>query len=349
MDADGLVKKAQQAIKTRDYDLARDYLKEAASLAPLRSDIREMLEYVIRRQSSNRQEERPRRSPARPAPEQEVELERPQRLERPTRGLFQTERDRSRMAPRPQILNDMPPPRRQPFLLTILTFVAIALLVAGGAAALFLMKPDLLKFAQWGNPAGTESLVNGVPDGPTATPVPSVDRLTEALASATSHVNQNAYEEAVKTIQSAMDAIPEEKENLTKRLGEIYFTWGKDLYRESKLDASVEKLKLAVNAYPENSQIHYWLGEAYYLKARSSEKRTLRSREGDFADAERALKEAIRLDANMLKGYYTLGKAFAAREQFSKAAEYYNEVIRRAPESEEAERARRDLRMMDLR
>ena len=253
------------------------------------------------------------------------------------------------MAPRPKMLNDLPPPRRQPFLLTLLTFVAIAIVVAGGAAALFLMKPGLLKFAQWGIPASTESPENGISPDPTATSAPSMDRLAEALAAATSLVSRNAYEEAVQTIKSAIEALPEEKESLSKRLGEIYFAWGKDLYRESRLDPSVEKLKLAAEAYPENSQIHYWLGEAYFLKARSSEKRTLRSREGDFAEAEKALKEAIRLDENMLKSYYTLGKTFAAREQFNKAAEYYNEVIRRAPESEEAEKARRDLRMMDLR
>ena len=237
----------------------------------------------------------------------------------------------------------------QPLLLTTLTFVAIALVVAGGVAALFLLKPDLLKFPQWGESANIVPPDGGDSLGPAATSVPSVDRLAEALASATSLVSRNAYEEAAQIIKSAMEALPEEKENLSKRLGEIYFAWGKDLYRETRLDDAVAKLKLAVEAYPENSQIHYWLGEAYFLKARSSEKRTLRSREGDFAEAEKALKEAIRLDENMLKGYYTLGKTFAAREQFNKAAEYYNEVIRRAPESEEAERARRDLRMMDLR
>ncbi|MBN1866308.1 tetratricopeptide repeat protein [Candidatus Sumerlaeota bacterium] len=65
MDADQLVQRAHDLMRQGDFARARDYLKRAVALAPLRSDIREMLVYALEQESAQA-DHKPKRERATP-------------------------------------------------------------------------------------------------------------------------------------------------------------------------------------------------------------------------------------------------------------------------------------------
>jgi tetratricopeptide (TPR) repeat protein len=316
MDADTLVTKAEQAIQNGDYELAKEYLKEAAGLAPLRTDVRDMLEFVLQQKPTTKRKAR-------------------------SRGLFQTERER---AAGPFAASE--PRRRSSWVTPVITFILVALVVGGGVAAFLVWRPQLVRFSQGGSTEDSTTTSTAVTEVPSPAGTPSQPG-AELPASVESLVTQSKYEEAIQLLKKTLDGNPDNRETLTKRLAELQFSWGKELFGQSKLDEAVKNLQSAAEVDQRNPNVYFWLGQSYLLKGKRQQKTGLAAK--DYQKAEQALKESVRLDPEMLQSYCALARTYSALAQPDKAAKYYNEVIRKSPDSAEAERARNDLRMMDLR
>ena len=319
MDADTLVKRAQKAIREGEYEFAKECLKQAATLAPLRGDIREMLEFVLQQKPGAREKARPR-------------------------GLFQTERER---APQPA---PSPLRRRRPSWVSFaVTTILIVLVGAGGVTGFLVWKPQLVKFAARVGGEETPSTATATASPTTSTPpgAPVGPQTGDALAAADALAAQSQFEEAVRTLSDALRGASENRPALEKRLAQLRFTWGKELVARSQFDQALANLENAARVDDQNANVYYWLGQAHLLKGKRQPKSSLAAK--DYREAERALRECIRLDPSMLEAYYTLARTYSAAGEPDQAATYYKEVIRRAPDSTEANRARDDLKMMDLR
>lgn len=213
-------------------------------------------------------------------------------------------------------------------------------------AAFLVWWPQVVRFSQGGSTENSTTTSTAVTEVPSPAGTPSQPG-AELPASVESLVNQSKYEEAIQLLKKTLDGNPDSRETLTKRLAELQFSWGKELFGQSKLDEAVKNLQSAAEVDQRNPNVYFWLGQSYLFKGKRQQKTGLAAK--DYQKAEQALKESIRLDPEMLQSYYALARTYSALAQPDKAAKYYNEVIRKSPDSAEAERARNDLRMMDLR
>jgi tetratricopeptide (TPR) repeat protein len=337
MDADALVEKAHEAIKARNYVLAKKYLKEAASLAPLRSDIREMLEFTLQQRiAAQPQPQRPLFRAGRNRSDRSDESDRSERSERSGPS---DDDDDAEDAPRAAA-----PLRRRFSLFAAFMTLAFLILVAGlGVIVFLLMRPGLVHLPSLGAQEGpTTASLSNAPEAENG----GERQPTETLASVDSLLAQSKYRDAVQTLKAALEGDSPDRDALAKRLAEVRFSWGKVLVNDLEFDEAAKNLEAAAQSDPQNADLHFWLGQAYLGKARRQEKHL--SAEKSFQAAERAFKESTRLDPDMLKSYNALGLLQAAQAQPVKAARYFREVIDRAPESPEATRARNLMKTMDL-
>lgn len=321
MDTETLIKKAKQSIKLGDYKAARQYLKQAASLAPMRTDIREMLEFTI--------QQRPLHTSSGPQ----------------RRGLFQSQGDRSGAPPM-----SAAPGRSGSLIGKIIGILLTIFVTAGCVTAFFLLRPRLITSNTISGGGGTESATTATAvTAPTSsTPAPPTPEPTQpdAAATADSLMSQGKYNDAVQTLKTAIESTPSNKDVLTRKLTDIQFTWGKELVigakSEANYDQAIKTLQEVVEIQSTNAEAYYWLGQAHLGKDR------LTPSKKDLKAAEKDLLKSVEIDPNFLKAYEPLGRVYSKQDKLSEAAKYWKEVIKRAPDSTEAARAKEQMRIMDL-
>jgi len=320
MNADQLVQQALEALKAEDYPRAKALLKKAASVAPLRSDIRELMVYAIERHQPENNFE--------PASPPEPEPPRPRRTA-PSRPI---------------------PTRRQaaPKSSWILWLVGVLILLgvlAGLAVAgyfLLIRPPDTVGDEEETIASREDS---GTPARENGTVPPAVRENRERLYQlAHRYAQEENYRQAIETMEALIEKDPPEADAYRQELAKWYFAVAMTQYDLREYAAATEDFQHATKLHGTSTEYHFWLGQTYYLKGRnesgSQKKQALNA-------ARESLEEAIRIDPENLKAYDILAKTQIALGSKIQGVECFQEIIRRAPpESFEARRARENLRNM---
>jgi Flp pilus assembly protein TadD/predicted aspartyl protease len=162
---------------------------------------------------------------------------------------------------------------------------------------LFLVSASLCAQTAAG-PASTTSATK-----PAAEATANADALTAAQALLKSH----KYTEAAKAFRAIVDKQPTSVEG---QLGLV-----RSLLRNQKVDDALVAATNAATVLPNSAQIHAWYGEVEF-------------RAGQFGEAEREYRAALRLDRNYGRGWFGLARIYrmlsmpkSARGAFAKAHE----------------------------
>jgi tetratricopeptide (TPR) repeat protein len=152
---------------------------------------------------------------------------------------------------------------------------------------------------------------------------PQTDMLLEAV-----HLSLGQSSQAAKYRDASKRAGPFGEGNA--RLAGLYDLLAERARTEGHDVEAIALLERAVQQAPTSPAYHDRLAKALLRQQRT-------------ADAERAYHEALKADAGWLAAYLGLAEIAEARQAWPQAAEFYRAVIRRAPKSDEAGVARRQL------
>lgn len=312
MDVERLVEQAVERLNSGDVAGAKSLLRKAATLAPLRTDIRDLLQQCMEMQPS--------------APRMKIAA----RTEVPKQASLQ-----------------VVPRRRSHFWLWVGlgAFLLLLLLIGGGAVALYYYWPLVPSLV---SPVPGAK----VPDGgrPTAAPTPTPssgsEDLQRAREKAASLAGQGSYQDAIKTLESVLEREPQGREACNKDLAKWHFELGKEDSRASRHSAAIGHLSRSAELDGTSAEYRFWLGLTYFRKGRTG---TGSQKTRDLNAAREALSKAVDLDPGNLDALEQLAKTHIALGDKVEASHCYNDIIDRAPDSIQARTAREDLRNMGMR
>jgi len=313
MNVERLVEQAVERLNSGDLEGAKTLLRKAATLAPLRTDIRDLLQQCMEMEPS--------------APRMKM----PARTEVPRQASLQVV---SR--------------RRSHFWLWVGlgAFLLLLLVIGGGAVALYYYWPLV------------PSLVSRVPGAkvqeegrPTPSPSPTPpsagsEDLERAREKAASLAGQGSYQDAIKTLESALEREPQGREACNKDLAKWHFELGKEDSRASRHSAAIGHLSRSAELDGTSAEYHFWLGLTYFRKGRTG---AGSQKTRDLNAAREALSKAVGLDRGNLDALEQLAKTHIALGNKIEAGDCYNDIIDLAPDSIQARTAREDLRNMGMR
>ncbi|HUT22710.1 MAG TPA: hypothetical protein VM492_00035 [Sumerlaeia bacterium] len=318
-DADELVEKALECLEREDYEQAKVCLKEAATAAPLRSDIREMLKYTL--------EEAPSSG----------------RVGAPSGG------GRSgRMQPAIAVAR-----RRRSLRLMAATVAVFLLMACLGTLVAYLAgyRPRALNWRRLG--AAEEGLSPSSEPTPLIEVDPLAQKRAELLAAAAGQIGEMRFSEAIETLNEALQLDPPEREPILKDLGKCYAELGRQSFRARERpkagEEAIERFHKAIEADSGNPEYHFWLGRLLRLKgvpAKGTGKDTA------LRAAESSLRKAIDLNPERpleLDCYMELAQVCIAQDKKLAAGQCYKTVVELAPGSPQAEEASNKLSSMGMR
>jgi tetratricopeptide (TPR) repeat protein len=178
-------------------------------------------------------------------------------------------------------------------------------------------------YQTWAYCAIEQGHLQRVVDVLTEVSTPQTDMLLEAAHLALGQSSQAAkYRDAYKRAGQFGEA--------NSRLARLYDLLAERARTAGRDAEAIELLERAVQQVPASPSYHDRLARALLRQQRT-------------ADAERAYHEALKADAGWLPAYLGLAEIAEARQAWPQAAGFYRAVIRRAPSSDEAAVARRQL------
>ena len=178
-------------------------------------------------------------------------------------------------------------------------------------------------YQTWAYCAIEQGHLQRVVDVLTEVSTPQTDMLLEAAHLALGQSDQAAkYRDAVKR------AGPFGEGN--SRLAVLYDLLAERARTEGRNVEATALLEKAVQQVPTSPAYHDHLARALLRQQRT-------------AEAERAYHEALKADAGWLPAYLGLAEIAEARQAWPQAAQFYQAIIRRAPKSDEAAVARRQM------
>lgn len=301
MTVDQTVQQARSLMDKGNFDEAKSLLKKAAQQAPLREDIKRLLEKAIAGVPSN--------SPAEPeegagALDQKV-------ASRPTR------RKKSRSSAR-----------------WILTFLLIAVLFLAAMAGIGFF------FANEGripHPFRAE---------PTPTPDPQTIARQNLLDTARQLAARGEMSAAIETMQQVLETNPPNPQQYQSTLAEWYLQAGKKAYQASRYQPALDLLEKGLEIQPDSPDLLAWAGYACYRIGRTGPRD---GRQEKLTAATKLLKRAIEANPDNLQTYEILAQSYIALGDKVRGSQYYQEIIRLAPDSPEAREARETLETMGVR
>jgi tetratricopeptide (TPR) repeat protein len=312
MNVERLVEQAVERLNSGDVEGAKTLLRKAATLAPLRTDIRDLLQQCMEMEPS--------------APRMKI----PARTEVPRQASLQVF---SR--------------RRSHFWLWVGlgAFLLLLLVIGGGAVALYYYWPLVPSLVS--RVSGAKVQEEGRPTpSPTATPSAGSEDLERAREKAGSLAGQGSYQEAIKTLESALEREPQGREVCNKDLAKWHFELGKEDSRASRHSAAIGHLSRSVELEGTSAEYHFWLGLTYFRKGRTG---TGSQKTRDLNAARKALSKAVDMAPDNLDALEQLAKTHIALGNKIEARDCYNDIINLAPDSIQARSAREDLRNMGMR
>jgi tetratricopeptide (TPR) repeat protein len=312
MGVERLVEQAVERLNGGDVAGAKTLLRKAATLAPLRTDIRDLLQQCMEMQPS--------------APRMKI----PARTEIPRQASLQVVHR-----------------RRSHFWLWVGlgAFLLLLLLIGGGAVALYYYWPLVPSLVS--RVPGAKVQEEGRPTpAPTPTPSAGSEDLERARERAASLAGQGSYQDAIKTLESVLEREPQGREACGKDLARWHFELGKEDSRASRHSAAIGHLSRSAELDGTSAEYRFWLGLTYFRKGRTG---TGSQKTRDLNAAREALSKAVDLDPGNLDALEQLAKTHIALGNKVEAGDCYNDIINRAPDSIQARTAREDLRNMGMR
>lgn len=296
-----LLAQARAQLEAQEMAEAKKTLKVAAALAPLRQDIRDLLDDCVQSE---------------------------------TDGVAESLHDHPRVK---SVGARKRGSRKTVFSLAL--GLLILVLIGGGLAMAWRYRDVLL------------------PDdiaSPKATPTPKPTPEKPSLSDSQRTLSDNAYAAAKKgdwdlaitKMEALLSSNPPEKENYRPDLSQWLRNKGRQQYEERAYHQALETFKRALDYQPGHPETLYWLGQSHYILGRLARGR---DRKEALSEALEYFLESKEKDPNNLTLYGSLAKTHIALGDKIQGREAYQEIIRLAPESEEAEAARRNIRNMGMR
>jgi tetratricopeptide (TPR) repeat protein len=312
MDVERLVEQAVERLNRGDVEGAKTLLRKAATKAPLRTDIRDLLQQCMEMEPS--------------APRMKI----PARTEVPRQASLQVVAR-----------------RRSHFWLWVGlgAFLLLLLLIGGGAVALYYYWPLVPSLV---SPVPGAKVQEGGRPTPASTPTPSAgsEDLERAREKAASLAGEGSYQEAIKTLESVLEREPQGREACNKDLARWHFELGKEDAGARRYTAAIDRFARASKLDGTSSEYRFWLGVTYLRKSKTG---TGSQKTRDLNAAREALGKAVELDQDNLDALEQLAKTYIALGDNVKASDCYRDIIKRAPNSIQAGFARKDLRDMGMR
>ena len=303
---DILLEKAVEALEKEDYNRAIEYIRKAIDLAPFRQDLKDLLAHALDRKPF---------APSPPTPRMEGEEE---------------EKTEDREEERPITRQT---PKKAGISIGLWLFVFSVLCIASLAFFFFFSNAIQIFVSNISSPK--EEIRLSPTDREAATLFKTAEFLQE----------QKRFSEAIDTLQKAIDKNPSDKKQYEQKLAELYFNLGE--YYEGKNDypRAITSYEKAVQLNPNSSDYYYGLGWTNYIQGRKYQNRNQRH-QPYYDKSLEALKKSLELDPDNLVAKKALARLYIARNETTKAAEMYRQIIRQSPDSSEADQARRALKSM---
>ncbi len=157
--------------------------------------------------------------------------------------------------------------------------------------------------------------------------------------------DQRRYSEAIEAIRKALEKNPANQKQFEDKLAALYYEKGEFLYKKDEYSKAIASYEKAAQHNPDSPEYYYGLGWAYYIQGRKNQNRH-RPYRSYFEKALKAFGEVLKREPANLRAKNALARVYIARNETTKAAKIYREIIRLDTEGTEAERARRALRSM---
>jgi len=124
---------------------------------------------------------------------------------------------------------------------------------------------------------------------------------------------EEKYQETASFLEKALVLDPS-REDVRKRLVDVYFEVGKGLFRKGQNEEAAEYFQKIVELDPENASAYTFLAEVHIKK-------------GELSEAEELLEKAISIDSSLATAYMDLGIVYGEKKEFAKAEEELKKVI----------------------
>ncbi|HMZ50851.1 MAG TPA: tetratricopeptide repeat protein, partial [Candidatus Sumerlaeota bacterium] len=154
-------------------------------------------------------------------------------------------------------------------------------------------------------------------------------------------IDKAQYGEAVTLIESARQEHPRNVVELNGLMARVHRQQGNDAVRDKKYDIAAKSFAAATDADPQDTNNWISRGRALreYARTLSGSKNTTKRREA-LADALQAFEKAIDLSPAYPAAYLGVAQVQEARANKTKAIEAYQQIIKIAPDSNEARLAK---------
>ena len=190
---------------------------------------------------------------------------------------------------------------------------------------------------------GTSQMIKGMFTGGAAVlPEGKVSaEIREVMNDANDLIDKGQYGEAVTLIESARQQHPRNVVELNGLMARVHRQQGNDAVRDKKYDIAAKSFAAATDADPQDTNNWISRGRALREQARtlSGSKNTTKRREA-LADSLKAFEKAIDLSPAYPAAYLGVAQVQEARANKTKAIEAYQQMIKIAPDSNEARLAK---------
>jgi tetratricopeptide (TPR) repeat protein len=159
------------------------------------------------------------------------------------------------------------------------------------------------------------------------------------------YLNQNRYQEAIATLEKALDLNPPNRKVIEDMLAQVYSAQGESYYRAKNYEKAVESYEKAVSYNDNITEYYYSMGWAQYMIGRDNQIKG-RPYLKYYREAIKAFTNAVKIDSGHVRSYSALARVYVRMNNPEEAAKNYRKVIEIDPDSPEAQRARQQLESM---
>jgi tetratricopeptide (TPR) repeat protein len=159
------------------------------------------------------------------------------------------------------------------------------------------------------------------------------------------YLNQRNFDEAIATLEKALSMKPGNPKPIEDRLAQVYGARGEFYYTHDNYQKAAESYEKAASLNSNVVDYHYSLGWANYMLGRNARKKGL-AYTNYYRKAIAAFEKAIEVDSSHVRSLSALARLYINMNNQPEAIKMYRRILEIAPESKEAETARKDLESM---
>ncbi|GAB4314723.1 MAG: hypothetical protein Kow0059_06650 [Candidatus Sumerlaeia bacterium] len=302
-----LVAEATEALEAGDADAALDLLRQAAAVAPLRPDVRDLMAVALDRS-----------------------------LSAESGGMAARSRRSARSARAGAARGEIRRPMRAPglpALMKALSFLMALAVVSVIVVGVFFFRGQIYnRIRRWID----HTLVVD----------PQEEARREFVQRAEGLLREGLYDACIEYVRERRDKFPELQDRIKDILAEAQFQTGEAFSRKNRYEEAMEHYREAVSLAPGRADFHHAEGWNFYVYARQQGSRS-KNYSLFLGRAERSIQQAISLSPETAAYYLDLGQVYVAMDRRDKAIEQFKKALELAgPESDEGRRAERLMKML---